>query len=36
MKAKVEAALGVEGLSKKEKGPMVMDNSMVIEGGRDV
>ena len=34
MKAKVEAALGVEGLSKKEKGPMDMDDHVLIAGGR--
>ena len=34
--ASVGAGKGVEGLSKKERGLMVMDNSVGIAGGRRV
>ena len=34
MTAKGPSGLGVEGLSKKEKGLIDMDNSMVVSGGK--
>ena len=36
MTASGQVGLGVEGLSKKEKGLMDMDNNVVIAGGRVV
>ena len=36
MTASGQVGLGVEGLSKKEKGLMDMDNNVVIAGGRGI